>query len=160
MSLHLEYRCRPGRSILVLDPRFPLARRELTGLVEEILEVLRLAGADLCLTLLDDPAIALLNAQYLGCVGPTNILSFPEADSKRPESLGALFLSVDTLTREAFLYGQEPARHLARLIIHGILHLAGQDHGPEMEALTGLAVDAVCPESPGPESSGWQTPQA
>ena len=122
------------------------------GFVEAILEALGLGGAQLSLTLLDDPAIALINAKYLGCQGPTNILSFPEADPERSEALGALFLSVDTLAREAFLYGQEPQRHLARLLSHGILPLCGYDHGPDMEALTDLAVDAVCPEEPSPAS--------
>jgi len=131
-----------------LDPRFPLSRRELTGVVQTILETLGLSGAALSLTLLDDPGIALINAKYLDCQGPTNILSFPEADPKHPQKLGALFLSVDTLAREAFLYGQEPERHLARLLSHGILHLCGHDHGPDMEALTELAVDAVRPEEP------------
>ncbi|MDO9632355.1 MAG: rRNA maturation RNAse YbeY, partial [Humidesulfovibrio sp.] len=46
--------------------------------------------------------------------------------------------------------GQDPARHLARLLAHGVLHLCGHDHGPDMEALTDLAVDAVRPEEPLP----------
>ena len=148
MSTSLDIQIRTGRPGLCLDPRFPLSRRELDGLVETLLAALDLTGAELSLTLLDDPGIAAMNAEHLGCQGPTNILSFPEADPKRPQSLGALFLSVDTLAREAFLYGQEPARHLARLLSHGILHLAGHDHGPDMEALTELAVAAACPEIP------------
>ncbi|MDP3427361.1 MAG: rRNA maturation RNAse YbeY, partial [Humidesulfovibrio sp.] len=78
-----------------LDPRFALSRRELASVVQTILEALGLRGADLSLTLLDDPGIAVLNARRLHCQGPTNILSFPEADPGRPQSLGALFLSVD-----------------------------------------------------------------
>lgn len=146
MSITLDVQARPGS----LDPRFPLTRSELSGVMEAILAALGLIGAHLSLTLLNDPAIALLNAKSLGCQGPTNILSFPEADPERPESLGALFLSVDTLSRETFLYGQDPARHLARLLAHGVLHLCGHDHGPDMEALTDLAVDAVHPEEPLP----------
>lgn len=146
MSLTLDIRtgARP------LDPRFAFTRRELADVVQTILEALGLCGADLSLTLLDDPGIAVLNARHLDCQGPTNILSFPEADPARPQALGALFLSVDTLAREAFLYGQEPQRHLARLLSHGILHLCGHDHGPDMEALTDLAVDAVCLHEPWP----------
>lgn len=140
MSLLLDYALRPGG----LRPEFPLARRELASLVETLLEVLGLSGADLSLTLMDDPGMALMNAKYLDCAGPTNILSFPEPDPLLPQSLGALFLSVDTLSREAFLYGQDPAEHLARLLSHGILHLAGHDHGPVMDELTDLAVDAAC----------------
>lgn len=126
-----------------LDPRFPLARRELAPLVETLLAALNLLNAHLSLTLTDDAGIAELNARHLGCQGPTNILSFPEADPQSPgesRQLGALYLSVETLAREAFLYGQEPCVHLARLLAHGILHLAGHDHGPEMDALTDMAV--------------------
>jgi probable rRNA maturation factor len=145
MSLTLDIQARAGS----LDPRFPLSRHELGSVLEAILEALGLAGAHLSLTLLNDPAMARINAKYLGCQGPTNILSFPEADAfdldDRPETLGALFLSVDTLAREAFLYGQEPQSHLARLLAHGILHLCGHDHGPDMEALTDLAVEAARP---------------
>lgn len=131
-----------------LDPRFPLAKRELLAIMESLLAALGLSGRSLSLTLMDDAAIAELNAQFLGCHGPTNILSFPEEDPSRPLELGALFLSVETLAREAFLYGQEPPQHLARLLAHGILHLAGHDHGPEMDSMTDLAVciavDTVC----------------
>lgn len=151
MSLRLDIQTRPGGSILLVDPRFPLTRRELAGVVETLLDALGLSGAELSLTLLDDPGIALLNAKYLGCQGPTNILSFPEADPARRKSLGALFLSAETLVREAFLYGQDPHRHLARLLAHGILHLAGFEHGPEMDALTDLAVDAVRPQDSCPD---------
>jgi len=123
-----------------LDPRFPLARRELCELVEALLASLGLCGSRLTLTLVDDAGIAALNAKYLRCQGPTNILSFPEDDPEAPKELGALFLSVETLVRETFLYGQEPCSHLSRLLAHGILHLAGHDHGPEMDSLTDLAV--------------------
>jgi len=127
----------------VLDPCFPLARREIVALMETLLAALGLSAAHLSLTLADDSGIALLNARHLGCQGPTNILSFPEGPPARPgepRELGALFLSVETLAREVFLYGQEPCIHLARLLAHGILHLAGHDHGPEMDALTDMAV--------------------
>lgn len=132
-----ELKAPPGS----LDPRFRLARRELLELVARLLDALDLTGAGLSLTLLDDAGIAELNAEFMGCQGPTNILSFPEQDPARPEELGALFLSAETLAREVFLYGQEPGEHLARLLAHGILHLAGYDHGSEMDALTELAVD-------------------
>lgn len=69
--------------------------------------------------------------QHLGCHGPTNVLSFPGA----PGMAGALLLSLDTLERECLLYGQEPCEHLLRLLAHGMGHLAGLDHGPEMDAL-------------------------
>jgi probable rRNA maturation factor len=136
----LSVRTRPGQQ----QPDFPLSRRELTELMARILTALGLSRGALKLTLIDDRGMALLNREYLGCEGPTNILSFPETDPSRPEMLGELFLSAETLAREATLYGQEPARHLARLLAHGVLHLAGFDHGEEMDLLTEHAVEAAC----------------
>jgi ssRNA-specific RNase YbeY (16S rRNA maturation enzyme) len=42
---------------------------------------------------------------------------------------------VDTLEREAFLYGQEATAYCIRLLAHGLAHLAGRDHGPAMREL-------------------------
>lgn len=50
--------------------------------------------------------------------------------------VGSLALSVDTLRREAFLYGQTVDEHAVRLLAHGLAHLLGHDHGPAMDALT------------------------
>ncbi len=126
-----------------LDPRFPLTRPELAALMDTLFATLGLAGSRVSLTLVDDAGIAALNARHLGRTGPTNILSFPEADPEHPGELGELYLSVETLAREAFLYGQQPCSHLARLLAHGLLHLAGHDHGPEMEEMTDLAVSVA-----------------
>lgn len=69
-----------------------------------------------------------------------------------PAFLGSLVLSVDTLARESFLYGQDPAAHLARLLAHGLLHLAGVPHGAEMEERTEAAL--IQAFFPGDDESG------
>ncbi|WP_353118109.1 rRNA maturation RNase YbeY [Nitratidesulfovibrio sp.] len=56
--------------------------------------------------------------------------------------LGWLVLSLDTWQRECLLYGQEPVEHALRLLAHGLGHLAGYDHGPEMDAFTDAAHEA------------------
>ena len=68
------------------------------------------------------------------------MLSFPAEDA---DWLGDLVLSVDTLAREAFLYNQDRREYTVRLLAHGLLHLMGHDHGPEMDALTELAVASL-----------------
>lgn len=145
-----------------LDPRFPLSRRELGELVSLILESLGLEGDSLEIKLVDDRAMTVLNREFMGCVGPTNVLSFP-AEEEAEEGgthLGSLALSVDTLTRECDLYGQHPVLHLARLLAHGILHLAGYDHGEAMYDLTDLAVasveDVYVPEGAADEVGGGE----
>lgn len=131
-------------------PEFPLSRQELDQLCEIIMDSLDLMGHTFELKLVDDGEIARLNQEFMGCSGPTNILSFPSEDAEGEEvSLGSLALSVDALSREADLYGQPPVAHVARLLAHGILHLAGYDHGDEMYDLTDAAVDRVILEYSG-----------
>ena len=144
----------PGLRILRetrIDPRFPLSRQELAGLGDVILETLGLEGSAVTVRLVDDREIARLNHEFLNCIGPTNVLSFPAGEPSNDDGsgedeenfLGELALSVDALARETALYGQPPAAHLTRLLSHGILHLAGYDHGDEMYALTDAAVDRI-----------------
>ncbi len=125
-------------------PEFPLSRSELGELCGILMDSLDLMDHTFELQLVDDGEIARLNQEFLGCTGPTNVLSFPsESEDEDDVSLGSLALSVDALSREADLYGQPPVAHLARLLAHGILHLAGYDHGDEMYNLTDMAVDRV-----------------
>jgi probable rRNA maturation factor len=135
-----------------LDPRFPLSRFELGALAATLVDALGLEGSTFALKLVDDREIARLNREFLGCTGPTNILSFPARDAEEGEEqggtgdggfLGELALSVDGLARETDLYGQAPLEHLARLLAHGLLHLAGFDHGEAMFDMTDAAVDRV-----------------
>ena len=127
----------------------PMARIECLQALERILQVLGLAGAGIEIMLVDDAEMASLNKEFLGLQGPTNVLSFPfEGDGEGlPEqdgpALGSIALSLETLDREALLYGQDPAGHFYRLASHAVLHLAGFPHGPEMDALTLEAVDAA-----------------
>ncbi len=124
------------RLSLPAGARLPLHPQELRALVLGMLRLLAPhASVDLLLT--RDGEIARLNARYLNCPGPTNCLAFPE-NSPAEALSGGLALSLDALQRECLLYGQKPELHLRRLLAHGLAHLAGYDHGPEM--------DAVCAE--------------
>lgn len=125
----------------------PLAPTELRAVFAAMQEATGLAGCTVELDLVGDEEIARLNAAHLGCTGPTNILSFPahdgdDAPEDAPCHLGWLVLSLDTWQRECLLYGQEPVEHALRLLAHGLGHLAGYDHGPEMDAFTDAAHEA------------------
>lgn len=107
-----------------------------------MLSAIKQEDKDVEINLVDDATIADLNSSFLQCDGPTNILSFPSTEDGSAQSIGWLALSMDTLERECLLYGQDRTEHALRLIAHGMLHLAGYDHGDEMFALTDVAVDA------------------
>ena len=121
---------------LICQP--PLGRRECQGLMRAMLKALGLP-LDMSLTLVitDDQESAELNNIHLNCLGPTNILSFPAAEEN---NLGSLVLNAQALRRESLLYGQLEDQHMVRLLAHGLGHLLGYDHGPEMDALSDEAL--------------------
>jgi probable rRNA maturation factor len=126
------------------DPRLPLSAPELGDIFDGLAEVFGLADWAVDLRIVDDREMAELNGQFMGCLGPTNVLSFPSGETPW---LGDLVLSAETLAREAFFYNQDLHAYTVRLLAHGLLHLMGHDHGPEMDDLTELAVAAVIPET-------------
>ena len=133
--LHLE-------QDVATDPRFPLSGAELMDIFEGLAAAFGLEEWELSLRLVDDREMTELNGSFMGCLGPTNILSFPGGEG---DWLGDLVLSVDTLARETRLYNQDPREYTVRLLAHGLLHLMGHDHGPMMDDLTDLAVASVRP---------------
>ena len=108
----------------------PRGGEDTGGVAPEELEVLLIVAGD--------GDIADVNARNLGCTGPTNILSFPGEGRE----LGTLFLSADTLEREAVLYGQDVRAHAVRLLAHGMGHIMGFDHSPEMDELCAFLEDS------------------
>ncbi|MDO9336941.1 MAG: rRNA maturation RNase YbeY [Caulobacter sp.] len=83
--------------------------------------------------LTDDEAVAELNQQFRHKAGRTNVLSFPAPQN--PENLlGDIALAYGVCAREAVEQGKSLADHLSHLTVHGVLHLAGYDHGNDDEA--------------------------
>ncbi len=86
----------------------------------------------------DDEEMANLNALYLGREGPTNVLAFPQLEGDHPETtrelLGDVVISADTAAAEAEEAGISVEQRVFELMVHGILHLVGYDHGEETEA--------------------------
>ncbi len=117
--------------------------------------------AELSLVLGDDALSRRLNRDYRGIDKPTNVLSFPMIDPEMidPESadagertgdgdagqgdaaappvlLGDLVLAYETVLSEAESQDKRPIDHLCHLLVHGVLHLIGYDHGSDAEAET------------------------
>ncbi|MCD5384649.1 MAG: rRNA maturation RNase YbeY [Candidatus Pacebacteria bacterium] len=85
---------------------------------------------ELSLVLIADTLGKKLNKKHKGRDYPTDVLSFPLSDN-----LGEIFINVRKAQREAKKFGHSGAKHVKYLFIHGCLHLAGYDHGDEMELL-------------------------
>lgn len=88
---------------------------------------------DVVVALADDAAVQQINARFRDRDAPTNVLSFPAAESAFPH-LGDLILAHGVCAREAAEQGKSLADHLSHLVVHGVLHLLGRDHVEDAEA--------------------------
>jgi probable rRNA maturation factor len=92
----------------------------------------------------DDAYIRTLNREYRGKDCATDVLSFAMQDEGEDEPvleddplaeilLGDIVISLETAQRQAEEYGHGMDREIAFLLVHGMLHLLGYDHGEESE---------------------------
>ncbi len=73
-----------------------------------------------------DDYIRELNRKHRSVDRATDVLSFPMDDE---EILGDIVISVEKAEKQAVAYSQSFEQELARLIIHGLLHLVGYGDG-------------------------------
>jgi probable rRNA maturation factor len=88
--------------------------------------------AELSLTLVNDPAMAVLNHRIMQRRGPTNVIGLPMQGGPfpeiQPQILGDVIISLETTRRQARQQGWKFLELLDLYLIHGILHLLGYDH--------------------------------
>lgn len=118
----------PEPSIIVADP---LWRRYIRRPEHIAARALALVHADASVVLTNDRTVKHLNVRDRGRATPgrnkpTNVLTYDYP----PE----IILALGVVLREARAAGKQPAHHLAHLVLHGALHLAGQDHHEAGEA--------------------------
>jgi probable rRNA maturation factor len=111
--------------------------------------------AEVSLIFADEATIAALNLQFLGKVGPTDVLSFP-IDSEPeptgrvpdaggsgpgeppateiPQLIGDIVICPAVAARNALEHECPLDDEIALLIVHGVLHLMGWDHVVDDEA--------------------------
>jgi probable rRNA maturation factor len=78
---------------------------------------------------------------------PTNVLSFPSGtfDGNADQTLGDIILAFETVAAEAAQMDIPVTHHASHLVIHGMLHLLGYDHGSneEAEKMEGLETEIL-----------------
>ena len=92
--------------------------------------------ADLCVKLVDEPAMEVLHVKWMDLPGPTDVMSFPMdelrpgRDGQEPAEgvLGDIVLCPSFAARQAVGAGHATEEELLLLLTHGILHLLGYDH--------------------------------
>jgi probable rRNA maturation factor len=103
-----------------------------------ILAALDRDRAELSILLLDDAAIAGLNHVYRGRPRPTDVLAFSLLEGahadRRGDLLGDVVIGIETAARQARARRRTLDDEVAKLLVHGALHLVGYDHLRSAEA--------------------------
>ncbi len=105
---------------------------------DAILRGIGQSKSELSIALVDDASIAELNGQYRDKPRPTDVLSFSLVGGAfadhRGGMLGDVVISVETAAEQAKERHRGLDEIVARLLVHGVLHLSGHDHEDDDEA--------------------------
>lgn len=105
--------------------------------VQKVLSELGYDGEEISIMFCSDKMIQELNASYRNIDSPTDVLSFENGEDYTDEEgnkwfqAGDIAISLETLAKNATYFEVTENEELKRLLIHGVLHLNGYDHGEE-----------------------------
>ncbi len=102
---------------------------------EKVLEKLEKNDWEVSFFFCSPDFIRKLNKDYRSIDSETDILSFEEGseytdeDGKVIFAAGDIVICIDVFMKNALEFGVSADEELKRLIIHGLMHLSGMDHG-------------------------------
>jgi probable rRNA maturation factor len=104
-----------------------LSASGLTRFLNHARVAIGLRGAvDVLLT--GDSTLRQLNKSFRGKNKSTDVLSFPAPAAFASKHAGDLAISLETAARQATTYGHALRDEVRILLLHGLLHLSGEDH--------------------------------
>jgi len=110
----------------------------LRALVRAALALEGAAPGEIGIVLADDARLRGLNRAWRGIDRATDVLSFPYQEQRvrgRRRISGDIVVSLDRVREQARRFRVSEGEELARLVVHGALHLAGLDHHRPAERL-------------------------
>ncbi len=118
-----------------------LSEDRLESVARRVLEAEGVDAAELSVTVTDDETVRCLNREYAGEDAVTDVLSFSQREGEEfaappggASPLGEVIIAYPQAARQAGEQEQSVDEEVARLLVHGILHLLGYDHAqPEEE---------------------------
>ena len=116
------------RQILInnLHPalKLPLTFNTVKSVVSEVMQGEDCAFNEIILNFVEDKEIKRINNKYLSHNFFTDIITFPY--NSNPKNIeGEIFISLDTVKKNAVYYDTSYKEEFKRVIIHGCLHLTG-----------------------------------
>jgi probable rRNA maturation factor len=117
-----------------------ISASKVRGLIEATLGGERIRNAMISVTFVGKTAMARMNAKYLRHRGPTDVITFGMGrDAPGMPAVGDIYICPDVARANAKRNRISVGEELARLVVHGALHVVGHDH-PDDESRTQSAM--------------------
>jgi probable rRNA maturation factor len=114
--------------------RIPLSRARVAAIARAVLRSQGVRDALLSVSFVSNRAIRTLNRAYLRREGSTDVIAFGfRRVGKGAPVVGDVYIAPDVARASARANGVTVREELTRLVVHGTLHVLGQEH-PETDA--------------------------
>jgi probable rRNA maturation factor len=113
---------------------------DVTESIRRVCNALGPEAATVNLVVVDDPYIREINREFRDIDKPTDVISFSYMGDGEPAAraeddvAGEVYVSYQTIEKEAKELGVEPRMVFLRIGVHGLLHLVGYDHKADEDA--------------------------
>jgi probable rRNA maturation factor len=110
--------------IFQIDPAINLSEDQIKNIIQNTCNKIGLKAKSCHFIFVDDPTLAEMHGQYLNDPTPTDVITFDLGDD---EVEGEIYISIDRAQAQAKAFNASYKEEITRLIVHGLLHLAGYD---------------------------------
>jgi probable rRNA maturation factor len=112
--------------------RTPYSKKQISAIIVKTLTIAnKNYNADVSVHCIGDMAMTTLNNKHRGKNYPTDVLSFPTEDK---QDIGDIFLCIPQIVRQAKEHKVSVNEECVRMLVHGVLHLVGYDHGSSAQS--------------------------
>ena len=109
--------------------RVPLGRARAAGVARAVLRAERVRDALLSITFVSRRRMAALNRTHLGRSGATDVIAFGlTRTAVHAPVVGDVYIAPEVAADNARAAGASVREEIARLVVHGTLHVLGHDH--------------------------------
>ncbi len=109
--------------------RVPISAERIRALVRRVLRAERVREALVSVAFVSKRTIARLNRVHLGHTGATDVITFAfRAGPHSAGLVGDIYIAPDVARENAHRLGEGQRREVARLVVHGVLHVVGHEH--------------------------------
>ncbi len=117
------------RSVRIFNahPQHRRRHNETIRIVRNVLKGEKCPDADISVIFNNDRQMMNLNSLFLHRKNTTDVISFSLDEGRRAGVVGEVYVNIDQAQRQAKSYDVSLSNELARLTIHGVLHLLNYD---------------------------------